>query len=166
MGALAQTQKNVQTTKDVRNLASDVLIRINGWDVVTKLLQGADTDLNAAILWLKNFSEDEAVLGLFLSNILLLELPIPSPNSQPYLPELNLGFPSIRAGCASKDAFIAFLRVYFGVAALGLAFTWAVADQAESLYGRILSVFQIWQGESGYREVSATFQPHQFQNSA
>ncbi|KDQ08831.1 hypothetical protein BOTBODRAFT_37524 [Botryobasidium botryosum FD-172 SS1] len=151
--ALSQTRDNTRAREEVQKLAGDVLIRIHGWDTISRLLSGDDADLDAAIRWLKGLTDDESAFGLFMSNLFSTALPQPPSKPQPHLPELNLGFPCTRPGRASKEDFFTFLRVYIGVAALGLVFAWAVEDQAEPVYARILPIFQIWQSEGGYREI-------------
>ena len=163
METLHELEKGLTVDKATRQLARQLLDRLEGVSIFEDAISNTQGDFARAAAVLKDIGSSEQSFGIWLASMVthhdlvdkLAENPILSVPLQhpPLLFKQN-------AIVVSHDEFVAFLRALIGVSCVLAIYAWADSLPEPLCRERTLGILRLWQDVDGYREVN--FRTHLF----
>ncbi len=153
---LAFVTRGSSNGQDLRQLAQQLLARLEGMPVIEDVLLNTAGSFSTAVLTIKDITSQERSFGTWLASMIthpdLLDkldenppLSVPSPYPLPLFKDSKT--------MVSHEEFITFLRAVIGVSSVLAVYAWADSLPHQNCRERALGIIRLWQDVDGYREV-------------
>lgn len=156
---LAFVTRSSSNGQDIRQLARQLLSRLESMPVIEDVLLNTAGSFSTAVLTIKDITSQERSFGTWLASMIthpdLLDkldenppLSVPSPYPLPLFKDSKT--------MVSHEEFITFLRAVIGVSSVLAVYAWADSLPHQNCRERALGIIRLWQDVDGYREVRET----------
>ncbi|KAI0796234.1 hypothetical protein BC629DRAFT_1581693 [Irpex lacteus] len=153
---LAFVTRSSSNGQDIRQLARQLLSRLESMPVIEDVLLNTAGSFSTAVLTIKDITSQERSFGTWLASMIthpdLLDkldenppLSVPSPYPLPLFKDSKT--------MVSHEEFITFLRAVIGVSSVLAVYAWADSLPHQNCRERALGIIRLWQDVDGYREM-------------